>query len=112
LNRLRERGFPSRSVSVAGVVFQACLIDRYSISPLLESTGYKRLASDIAHACALQNVPSSRRNTWVSMPAAWIASAVTVTSFDRTHRTGESHQRERVSKAMMTTAPAIAEPLS
>ena len=34
MNPLREEMFPYRSVSVAGVVFQACAIDHSAISPL------------------------------------------------------------------------------
>src|SRR5690242_16108201 len=37
LNRLRKELFRYHSLSVAGFVFQACLIDRSSISPSLES---------------------------------------------------------------------------
>ena len=38
LNRLPEEVFRSCSMSVAGIVFQACLIDRSSISPYFKST--------------------------------------------------------------------------
>jgi hypothetical protein len=40
LNRLREEMFQYHSMSVAEIAFQACLIDRSSISPSVESTTY------------------------------------------------------------------------
>jgi hypothetical protein len=46
LNRLREELFEYYAVSVAGIVFQACLIDRSSISPSLKSTTCERLPAN------------------------------------------------------------------
>jgi hypothetical protein len=43
---MRSEVFQSHSVRVAGIAFQACLIDRSSISPFLESTTYEQFESD------------------------------------------------------------------
>jgi len=52
LNRLREEVFRYHSMSVAGVVFQACAFNHSAISPCLESTTCERSRERLSHVTA------------------------------------------------------------
>jgi len=54
LNRLREEVFQYHSVSLSGFVFQACLIDRSSISPFRISDLWSPKVADSADCEVLQ----------------------------------------------------------
>ena len=59
LNRLRDEVFRCRSVSLAGVAFQACLIDHSDISPFRINNLQHRLKDDCGDCDTSPNVPRS-----------------------------------------------------
>ena len=94
LNRLREEAFRCHSVSVAGVVFQACSFNHSDISPSLESTTCERSVRDYR----------TRRS--VPLPFLHGVSFQRFTGHERAHRPGAVSDHSAVPKSGNPDHPA------